>query len=126
MRSTRKTKSVKAILNKFEQSHEAISVVDLVEGLQEEMNKTTVYRILERLKNDGSLHSFIGKDGRKWYAKGNLYSSDEPLNTHPHFQCEDCGKVECLNFEITIPSLSNYKVDSAKLLLVGQCPDCIS
>ncbi|MEM6630345.1 MAG: transcriptional repressor [Bacteroidota bacterium] len=113
-----------AILNKFEQSNSAISVVDLVESLRQEMNKTTVYRILERLKNEGELHSFTGKDGRRWYAKNNGCDSNQ--QTHPHFQCKECGKVECLAFEVTIPHIPNYKIDSAKFLLIGQCEECLS
>jgi len=54
----RKTKSVKAVLREFDESNDAVSVVDLVEDLQGEMNKSTVYRILERLQDDGILHSF--------------------------------------------------------------------
>lgn len=126
MGSLRKTKSVKAVLDKFEPGNEALSVVDLVERLQLEMNKTTVYRILERLEAAGTLHSFIGTNGLKWYAKGNECFSDSHPNTRPHFQCKACGKVECLTLEIAIPILPNYKVDSAKFLLVGECEKCLS
>ena len=126
MRTLRKTKSVKLILNKFEQTDGAISVVDLVEGLQHEMNKTTVYRVLERLKDNGELHSFIGKDGRKWYAKGEECTSGPQPDAHPHFQCKECGKVICLSFEVKIPTIPNHRVDSAKFLLVGECEDCLS
>ncbi|NRA93639.1 MAG: transcriptional repressor, partial [Psychroserpens sp.] len=65
----RKTKSVKMLLEIFESTKSALSVVDLVEQLKSEMNKTTVYRILERLENEGVLHSFNGINGLKWYAK---------------------------------------------------------
>lgn len=65
----RKTKSVKRLFELFEKADSAISVVELVKQLKTEMNKTTVYRILERLDNEHVLHSFIDKDGLKWYAK---------------------------------------------------------
>ncbi len=121
----RKTKSVKAVLETFEQSNNAISVVDLVKQFHQKMNKTTVYRILEKLEEDGLLHSFIGKDGLKWYSKCRAECTPEShSDTHPHFQCRDCGKVKCLNFEVPIPSLDNYQIDSAELLLIGQCEDC--
>jgi Fur family ferric uptake transcriptional regulator len=69
MSIVRKTKSVNIILSKFDKGHEALSVVDLVEELKEDMNKTTVYRILERLESEGTIHSFTGTNGLKWYAK---------------------------------------------------------
>ncbi len=122
----RKTKSVKTLLGVFEETNQAISVVELVERLQQEMNKTTVYRILERLEDEGELHSFIGKDGLKWCAKCKGCSSSQHTDAHPHFQCRDCGKTECLTISMTIPSVPNHKIDSAELLLTGQCADCIS
>ena len=122
----RKTKSVKKLLNVFEQTNDALSVVELVERFQLDMNKTTVYRALERLEEEGILHSFMGKDGLKWYAKDNGSSLSHAKDTHPHFQCSECGKIECLAFHIKIPSLPNRKIDFAEFLLVGQCEECIS
>ncbi|MEM7552256.1 MAG: transcriptional repressor [Bacteroidota bacterium] len=122
----RKTKSVEALLSVFEQSQNAISVVDLVERLKEDMNKTTVYRILDRFEKDGIVHSFLGKDGLKWYAKCRSCSSKNHIDAHPHFQCKKCGKVECLQTDFSIPSISNHKIESAQLLLIGQCEECCS
>jgi len=120
----RKTKSVNTLLNIFEKTDNAISVVGLVKQLHQKMNKTTVYRILERLDEEGILHSFIDKNGLKWYAKCNDCSMGHHIDTHPHFQCNDCGKVECLNIEVTIPKLHKHHIESAELLLVGQCENC--
>lgn len=121
----RKTKSVKTVLDIFESTNNAISVIGLVKELYRKMNKTTVYRILERLDEAGTLHSFIDKDGLKWYAKCSNCSVGHHIDAHPHFQCRDCGEIECLTFEITIPKLQNHRIDSAELLLVGQCENCI-
>jgi Fur family ferric uptake transcriptional regulator len=122
----RKTKSVKTLLAVFEHAENAFSVVDLVERFSSEMNKTTVYRILERLVEDGVLHSFQDQKGLKWYARCQGCSSGHHEDLHPHFQCKDCGKVECLNEAVAIPRIPKYKVESAEFLLVGQCEDCIS
>jgi len=121
----RKTKSVVTVLDLFEKSDDALSVVGLVERLKEEMNKTTVYRILERLEDEAILHSFAGKDGLTWYAKCNGCSSSNHLDSHPHFQCRECGKSECLSIDVQLPVISNHKIDSAELLLLGQCADCM-
>lgn len=120
----RKTKSVKALLNVFEQSDEAIAVAALIEQLRDKMNKTTVYRILDRLEDDGVLHSFIDGDGFKWYSKTPKDSATS--HNHPHFQCSECGKVECVMVDIIIPKLANHRVDAVNLLLIGQCADCSS
>jgi len=122
----RKTKAVNTVLNIFEHNNEAKSVVNLIELVKGEMNKTTVYRILDRLEQDGTIHCFNGKDGLKWYAKCNGCSENHHYDLHPHFQCTNCDKVECLSLEVKIPSLKNHKVDTTDILLMGQCSDCLT
>lgn len=124
MKVVRKTKSVKLLIDTFENSSNAISVVSLIERFKKEMNKTTIYRILDRLEEDGIVHSFIGLDGLKWYAKCNNCSSHHHIDAHPHFQCQDCGQLDCLDADITIPAIPNRKIDFAQVLLVGKCEQC--
>lgn len=125
MGKIRSTKSVKIILDAFGDSKNALSVVELVKRFQNEMNKTTVYRILERLEGEGVLHSFSGVNGLKWFAKSEEFEYSNLSNEHSHFQCHACGKSECLSIDIDIPSLPNHKVESANLILTGQCADCL-
>ena len=122
----RKTKAVITVLNIFEHNNEAKSVVNLIELVKGEMNKTTVYRILDRLEQDGTIHCFNGKDGLKWYARCNGCSENHHYDLHPHFQCTNCDKVECLSLEVKIPTLKNHKVDTTDILLMGQCSDCLT
>ncbi|WP_407556948.1 Fur family transcriptional regulator [Winogradskyella sp. 4-2091] len=121
----RKTKAVTTVLNIFEAQNEAKSVVRLVELLKGDMNKTTVYRVLDRLEQEGVIHSFNGKDGLKWYAKcEESCTSYKHLDSHPHFQCTECDKVECMSVEVKIPNIKNHRVDSTDILLLGQCEEC--
>ena len=121
----RKTKSVKILLDEFEKQATAISVITLIERLHLNMNKTTIYRILDKLEDDGFLHSFLGKNGHKWYAKCNGCSSASHHDIHPHFQCSDCGKVDCLSTDILIPNIPNRKVVVSQILLQGKCEECL-
>ena len=120
----RKTKSVKIVLNEFTVNSSATSVIALIERLKSEMNKTTVYRILEKLEDDGILHSFLAKDGLKWYAKCRGCSSTTHHDVHPHFQCLECGKVDCLKMNFSIPEIANRKVEVSQVLLQGKCEEC--
>jgi Fur family ferric uptake transcriptional regulator len=122
----RKTKSVKEVLTIFDQQSNSISAVNLVERLKTSMNKTTVYRILDRLEDEGTIHSFTHNNGQKWYAKCQGCSSSAHHDTHPHFQCKVCGKTECLDITISIPEIPNKRVESAEMLLVGQCDECVA
>src|SRR6056297_2711757 len=95
----RRTKAVNSLLEVFEQTKQALSAIDLVARLQSDMNKTTVYRILDRLEGEGILHAFKGKDGLQWYAMCKGCTATNHRDLHPHFQCRDCGKTECLDSE---------------------------
>ena len=122
---SRNTKTVQLLLNLFVKENNALSVVDLLSILSNQMNKTTVYRILHRLEEAGILHSFVDKDGLKRYAKGDQRtSSSNNQLTHPHFLCEDCGISTCLPLKISTPSIPNYIIKSSEQLYLGQCKDC--
>lgn len=126
MKIIRKTKTVEAILQLFKDHNTAFSVVDLVKRFKGKANKSTIYRILERLENQGFVHSFKGQDGLAWYAKcSSDCSGDHHKDAHPHFQCQECGKVECLPVSITIPDIKTHRIDTAEILLKGQCADCL-
>ena len=123
----RKTKTVKLVLQEFDKINKAISVIDLVEKFSKKMDKTTVYRILDRLEDSGELHSFVDQEGLKRYARGGVNSKiDNVLKSHPHFLCEDCGASLCLPVSIQIPEIPKYSIKSAEHFLVGRCENCIS
>ena len=120
----RKTKSVKLLLDEFEKNSSAISVITLIDRLGSQMNKTTIYRVLDKLEDYGFLHSYMCKNGHKWYAKCNGCSATVHNDIHPHFQCVSCGKVDCLTIDIHIPEIPNYKVEVSQVLLQGKCEAC--
>ena len=120
----RQTKSVKRILNEFEKEPKALSTLDLIKRLSQDHNKTTIYRVLDRLEDDGVLHSFQGTDGVKFYAKCHGCSKSQHSDIHPHFQCVSCGKMDCLDVRVSIPKVPNRRVLSSELLLQGHCEQC--
>ena len=120
----RKTKAVEVLLNEFNNSSVAISAKKLTTQLASKFNKTTIYRILDKLEDDGVLHSFLGKDGLKWYAKCKDCTASKHKDVHPHFQCLSCGKVDCLSIVVKIPELENRKVAISQVLLQGKCEEC--
>ena len=121
----RKTKPVKLLLDLFDKKDSAISIVELVSIFSGKMNKSTVYRILNRLEESGLLHSFLGNDGLKRYAKGDQRPKiSKSTVMHPHFLCEDCGISSCLPLEISTSSIPNYTIKSSEQLYLGQCNNC--
>lgn len=122
----RKTKKVETLREMFNQTDKAISVVTLVDSLKESMTKSTVYRILERLEEDGFVHSFNNTDGLKWYARCKDCTAGKHSDSHAHFKCNQCGNMECLPIDFQIPTVGEYTIHSSKIILVGECADCSS
>jgi len=121
----RKTKPVQLILKQFNNKGDAISAIELIDQFKKNMDKTTVYRILDRLEDADILHSFIDQDGLKRYAKDDKkINSNNDLKHHPHFLCEDCGISSCLPVTISIPNIPDYTIKRAEHLLTGICKDC--
>ena len=121
----RKTKTVESLINFFKKSEHPVSILDLIEKFDTTMDKSTIYRILERLEDSNIIHSFVDSDGMKRYA--NFKDEGSAINdegTHPHFVCNDCGISSCLPVKISIPTFPDYIIESAEHLLKGRCKNC--
>ena len=89
------------------------------------INKTTVYRLLDKLQEDGLLHNFLDFNGVKWFAKCKNCSKTKHQDVHPHFQCISCGNVDCLKISVSIPEITNRKIINSHILVLGQCDLCM-
>lgn len=120
----RKTKSLLQILEVFEKSQEAITTSELCDSLKSSMNKSTIYRLLDRLQEEGIVHSFLDNTGMKWYAKCQGCDNHTHYDVHPHFQCQTCGKVECVDIKINLPIVPDKTVEGTHFLIFGRCELC--
>ena len=87
-------------------------------------NKVTIYRILERLFNKGLVHkAFVGD--RTWHYE--LAHNCTVDQCHPHFICNNCGKVTCL-YDIHFPLVEglgeNFIFQRQKIIIEGIGPEC--
>jgi len=96
----------------------------LLDRLGEGVNKTTVYRLLDRLEDDGIVHSFAGEDSVKYYAKCRTCSGPGHTHNHPHFHCTACNTVRCLDDEVSLTVSGGFQVMEAQVLLKGRCAAC--
>ena len=122
----RKTKHLEQVLQAFRQSSDALSAGMLLDAVANEINKSTVYRMLQKLEDDGVIHSFLTLDQIRFYALCKGCSSGRHVDSHAHFQCTSCKRVSCVSEEIVLPTPKRARITSAQVLLTGQCESCLS
>lgn len=111
-------------------SRSAMSVPQILARLKG-VDTVTVYRTLNTFVRKKIVHRVRGEDRGWLYAVGD--TADQPQHQHPHFVCDECGKVECLEEasipETFVPSLGvsrDYRVSWPEVVLHGMCPKCRS
>lgn len=128
-RSTlRRTPVRVGVLELLAKNHRPMTVTEILSKLKR-VDTVTVYRTLNTFVRKKVVHRVRGED-RSWlYALSD--SKTQPRHLHPHFVCENCGKVECLQDsaipEGFIESLRvdrGYRVTYPEVVLHGMCPKC--
>jgi Fur family transcriptional regulator, ferric uptake regulator len=134
------TKARISILNIMLNSKKALSHHDILTALEgvKEIDRVTVYRVLEWLLEHGLIHKISGDD-RAWkfqlnapersFKASNAGSQNRFLNnhSHAHLHCQSCHTVLCLDeLEAKIPQeiFGEYRVSNVDLNLKGLCKDC--
>ncbi len=91
------------------------------------INRVTVYRILDRLVDQGMVER-LSTGGRAAYYGLAPNANHRP---HPHFYCKSCGQMDCLNPESlnvetdamqrTFPG----RIDKVEVRVDGICKNCL-
>ena len=94
------------------------------------VNRSTVYRILNKLIDSNNIRSFTIHTGSTYFEP--IHKCSTP---HHHFFCSDCESVFCLsstlvdteslNLKKLLPS-NTFKVHHHNFNLVGTCGECLS
>lgn len=104
----------------------AISQPDLEKKLGKEIDRVTLYRILNTYEEKGILHRIMDMNGTANYAICNSScSEDHHHDEHVHFNCTRCHKIYCL--EIEVPRIKMPKGFIAKTVsstAYGICEKC--
>jgi Fur family ferric uptake transcriptional regulator len=125
MKSSRNTTAKTEIQELFITSNVALSHSDIQKSLDGICDRVTIYRVLERLLEEGFIHKIVNIDGVVKYAGCHSCSSKHNHN-HIHFSCQKCKSVTCLeNVEPTYKLPKNYKVSEMNFTLSGICPQCV-
>lgn len=120
----RKTQSTTEILSALESADSAMSHQMIEEALSIEVDRATIYRVLNRFHEDGLVHRVIGENGKQYFALCDNCEKSDHSHDHFHFRCKKCGTVECLSKEIKIRLPEGYVSENFNGMIAGTCSGC--
>ena len=126
MKQVRNTPAKQFISGLIADSGRALSYAEIQEGSAGKCDRVTIYRVLERLENEGHIHRVAHSDGVVRYAVCSTCAhGSEHHHHHVHFLCRVCGEVTCL--EGVIPEFKlprKYVAEEMNFSVSGRCPKC--
>ncbi len=126
-RGLRATAPRLAVLRVLAESDGPLSCGDVLARLGDtDWDPATVFRNLVKLREAGIAPVVSRAEGIDRYA---LAPPGGAVHRHPHFVCEDCGRVACLPVELTASMSVDgpwaQSVEKASVEIRGHCPDCL-
>ncbi|UZT99195.1 transcriptional repressor [Chryseobacterium fluminis] len=125
MKKTRNTQAKSEILSLLNDSDKALSHHMIQEKVGALCNRVTIYRVLERLEEEGLVHKFVNVDGVVNYAKCHGCKEGGHLHNHVHFNCRKCHQVTCI--ENSVPQIKmppQFIIEDYNFVISGICPNC--
>lgn len=125
-KQVRNTAAKSAVIEMLTVSKTALSHAEIYHKLQSTCDRVTVYRILDRLIEEGVAHRIALTDGTVKYALcEQCGEGHHHLHSHLHFNCLQCGGVSCLESEIPKVQLPRkFKLHDVSLVVNGICASC--
>lgn len=120
----RNTPSKTAVLSALEHSRAALSHDHIRERVSQDIDRATIYRILNRFCDDGIVHRIVADDGKQYFALCADCKHDDHHHNHFHFRCLKCDTVECLTSEISVNLPAGYLAQNFNGVISGRCAGC--
>ncbi|QNK61764.1 transcriptional repressor [Pedobacter sp. PAMC26386] len=124
--SLKHTKQRVRVLEEIALDTVAISQPELEKKLGKEIDRVTLYRILNIYEDKGILHRIMDMNGTANYAIcSSACSEDHHHDEHIHFNCTNCHKIYCL--DVVVPHSTMPKGFTAKTVSTtayGICEKC--
>ena len=131
--NTYQTKQKQMILACLQENAEQAFTVDEITALinrgETRVGRTTVYRHVEKLMQDGFVRKFSASSGKGATFQYVPYPTD--CARHIHLKCTSCGRfihLDCRAMDAVnahILEEHRFLVDNSKSLLFGLCEDCM-
>lgn len=102
-----------------------VSLIELETEL-ETLERSSISRTLTLFADHDLVHLLEDGRGITKYELCHSHDHHELNDEHPHFYCEKCRRVFCLDSEV-VPQVSvpaGFEVRSVNFMLKGLCRDC--
>lgn len=127
MKTSRNTVARTTILDIITDSNIALSHAEIKDKTKNLCDRVTIYRVLDRLVDEGLVHKIVNIDGVVKYASCEICTEEHHHHDHHHvhFSCELCKSVTCLDeVQPTFKLPENYKIKEIHFTISGICPKC--
>lgn len=122
----RNTPSKEAVLAVLTTMGKAMSQDAIEQQLKIDMDRATIYRVLNRFCEDGLVHRIVAEDGKQYFAVCMKCDERSLTNNHFHFRCSHCQTIECLPVPVHCSVPKGYHVEHVHCVLTGACKSCSS
>ena len=126
LRDSYNTKQKELILNIIKNEKKSFTIKDIYEKVNNNTGLTTIYRLVDKLVNDGLLIKEISKDNITYYQ----YLEECKEENHFYLKCNKCGRLihidcDCIK-DLTnhITKEHNFILNKENIILNGLCNKC--
>ena len=120
----RNTPAKNAILTLLKTANTALSQDMIETEIKGEMDRVTIYRVLNSFCEDGITHRILADDGKYYFALCLNCGEEKHDHDHFHFRCLSCQKVECLQEKVTVTLPQGYVQKNISSWVTGHCRSC--
>ena len=124
MKNARNTKARTSILELITSSPVALSQLAIQHQLNGLCDRVTIYRVLDRLSEEGLIHKIVNVNGVVNFASCSGCNSVHE-HQHIHFSCRVCEALTCL--EQVVPEFnlpSGFSNEETFFTVSGVCNSC--
>lgn len=120
----RNTPTKEAVLAVLTNTGKAMSQDAIEQRIGIDINRATIYRVLNRFCEDGVLHKVVAEDGKQYFALCIKCDENKKPMEHFHFRCTKCEMIECLPIEVNFSLSDKYLVENVNCVISGICKEC--
>ncbi len=123
----RRTHALEAVLRRLLESDQPLTATQIAEteGLSGQFDPATIYRMLQRLEDNGLLRRLGLRDRSSYYVIRHGHTHDD------YIVCTECGSIQGLQMacpvealEAEIATQTGFQKLDHELEFFGICPDC--